>query len=249
LRLATFAGANVSFSEGCDRRADGPAARRRHEHGGNHSRKRQGGDHVKHMLTGAWITAAAVLISGCSAFRMSVRDAEPGAESRLSAKYDEEDLLSLAKSMSDAIVAHPFPAADEASHPIVAPMGIRNATKTHIDTEALMDTVTTHLLDTGSLRLVNTDQRDTLLKEQGYQLANCTPETRTAIGKQLGARYILTGRLAEIEKKSGREVRVSRKQDVYYQLTMEVTDLQTGLVVLRKQKDRLRRASKPIIGW
>jgi PBP1b-binding outer membrane lipoprotein LpoB len=99
------------------------------------------------------------------------------------------------------------------------------------------------------MRFVNASRRDDLLREQGYQLANCTPETRNAVGKQLGAKYMITGSLVEISQKSGREVRVSRKEDVYYQLTVELTDLETGLIEVRKQRDRLRRASKPIIGW
>ena len=48
---------------------------------------------------------------------------------------------------------------------------------------------------------------------------------------------------------SSPEVRVSKKQDVFYQLTMEVTDLQSGEILLIKQVTRMRRASKPIIGW
>ncbi len=62
----------------------------------------------------------------------------------------------------------------------------------------------------------------------------------------------LIDRLVDRERaarESGREVRVSRKQDVYYQLTVEVTDLETSLIAARTQKDRLRRASKPLIGW
>ena len=88
-----------------------------------------------------------------------------------------------------------------------------------------------------------------LLKEQGYQLANCTPETRRSIGKQLGAKYMLTGSLTEIETESGKQVRVSKKQDVYLQLTVELMDIETGLLTVRKQVERMREASKPIIGW
>ena len=60
---------------------------------------------------------------------------------------------------------------------------------------------------------------------------------------------MITGSLVEIGNSSGKEVRVSKKQDVYYQLTVEITNLETGLIEVRKQRDRLRRASKPLIGW
>jgi uncharacterized protein (TIGR02722 family) len=185
---------------------------------------------------------------GCSAFRISVENKDPAKTSALSAKYDQEDLITLADQISKAILSHPFPPNGTKSI-ILADMGIRNKTKSHIDMQALADTITTKLLNSGKIQLANTGDRDKILREQGFQLTNCTPDTRSRIGKQLGADFILTGSLTEIEKTSGREVRVSKKRDVYYQLTMKITNLETGLVVLQKQQDRLRRASKPLIGW
>lgn len=203
------------------------------------------------MKTHYRLTALALLavaLSGCAAFRTSVRDRDPDKSRSITAKYDQNDLLTWAKLMSQDILENPFPKA-EGENPIVVSMGIQNRTRTHMDMKALSDSISTELLNSGKMQFVNAARRDDLLKEQGYQLANCTAATRTAIGKQLGAKYMLTGSLVEIEHKSGREVRVSRKQDVYYQLTVELTDLETGLIVLRKQRDRLRRATKPIIGW
>ena len=99
------------------------------------------------------------------------------------------------------------------------------------------------------MQIINTTQRDNQLKEQGYQLANVTPETRVQVGKQLGAKYMLSGAIMEISSESGRQARISKKEDVFYRLTVELTDLQTGLIVVRKQVERMRQASKPIIGW
>jgi uncharacterized protein (TIGR02722 family) len=188
------------------------------------------------------------LMSGCTMFKYSVQEREVGKDAPLTAGYDQSDLLTWGSQMATEILAHPFPPAG-VEKPILVVMGIQNRTSEHIDMKALSDTVTTKMLDTGKIQLVNEVRRDDLLKEQGYQLQNCTPETRTAIGRQLGARYMLTGSLIEIESKSGKEVAASKKKDVYYQLTGEITDLETGLIVLRKQLDRLRRASKPLIGW
>jgi len=189
----------------------------------------------------------AIGLSGCSAFRISVDDQDPEKASTITADYDQRDLLSWAKLMSEDILTAPFPR--DNSNPIMVVMGIQNRTTEHIDMKALEDSITTELMNSGKMRFVNASRRDDLLREQGYQLANCTPETRNAIGKQLGAKYMVTGSLVEISQKSGREVRVSRKEDVFYQLTVELTDLETGLIEVRKQRDRLRRASKPIIGW
>ncbi|MBM4148144.1 MAG: hypothetical protein FJ224_03780 [Lentisphaerae bacterium] len=194
------------------------------------------------------VVGGAAVFSGCAAFRISIDEKAPEEASALTAKYDQNDLLTWAKLMSEDIVNAPFPR-KEGENPILVVMGIQNRTASHLDTKAIEDSITTELMNTGRMRFVNASRRDDLLREQGYQLANCTEETRTAIGRQLGARYMLTGSLVEISQKSGREVRVSRQEDVYYQLTVEITDLETGIMELRKQRDRLRRASKPIIGW
>lgn len=186
--------------------------------------------------------------SGCAMFQQSISDKAPVGEKKLTANYDQEDLLSLAKQASDAIVAYPFPGPDD-KKPIIVEMGIQNRTSAHLDTKALADTMTTQLMDTRQMQFVDASLRDNLLKEQNYQLANCTPETRRQIGKQLGAKYMLTGAITEIRTESGREVRVSKKQDVYLQLTVELTDLETGLLTVRRQVQRMREASKPIIGW
>ena len=37
--------------------------------------------------------------------------------------------------------------------------------------------------------------------------------------------------------------------DSDYQLTVEVTNVETAEVMVKKQRDRLRRASRPLIGW
>jgi len=203
----------------------------------------------KKNLKAVFTIVSISLVAGCAAFRQSVTEKDPQKAKPLDAKYDASDLLGWADEMAKLILNAPFPPTNVTNKPIVAELGIQNRTKDHLDTQALADTIVTKLMDSGKLQFVNTTRRDELLKEQGYQLANCTENTRVSIGKQLGARYMLTGSIIEINKKSGRQVRVSKQEDVYYQLTMEITDLETGVIVLRKQLDRMRSASKPIFGW
>ncbi len=196
----------------------------------------------------AAILTAMLLAGGCSAFRQSVTSEDPRSASTLTAKFDQRDLLEMADQLAADMLAHPFPP-EGSTAPIVASLGINNNTSTHLDVVSLEDTLTTLLLDSGRLQFVNTARRDDLIKEQGYQLANATEASRVQVGKQLGARYMLTGAIAEIGAKTGKQVRASKQQDVYYQLTLEITDLETGLIVLRKQRDRLRRKSTPLFGW
>ncbi|OVE75889.1 hypothetical protein BVX97_03545 [bacterium E08(2017)] len=194
------------------------------------------------------LSVALTALCGCAAFQRSIEEQDPKDAETLSARYDQNDMLKWGDMIAGDIIGHYFIKSAE-SRPLIADLGIQNRTKEHLDMQSLADTITTRLLDSGRVRLVNTADRDKLLKEQGYQLANCTMATRSAIGKQLGAKYMMTGALIEMSQEQGREVRVSKKKNVYYQLTINITDLETGEIVMKKQRDRLRMESKPIIGW
>lgn len=192
----------------------------------------------------------AVLIagSGCSAFRASVQNenVDTASAKPMDTGYDFGDLRWLGDTVGTDLMSSSMLSGRK---PIIVVMGIENRTDEHIDTKAITDTIRTKLINSGKADFVNESRRDALLKEQGYQLANCTPETRAMIGKQLGARYMLSGSLVKITKDTPRQVRVSKQEQVYFQLTTEVTDLETGLIAWTTQKERVRGASKPIIGW
>jgi penicillin-binding protein activator len=190
----------------------------------------------------------AVLGSGCAAFRQDVTTVDVDKSKPMSASYDYTDL----RSMTDEIAVKLLDSdafKKPATPPIVAIFDVQNNTTLHIDTLALTDTLRRKMMESNKAKFVNTARRDQLLKEQEYQGRNATAETRTAVGRQLGAKYMITGALAELKKKTGRQVRVSEKEEIYYQLTIEVTDLETGLVEAAPQVERARKESRPIIGW
>jgi hypothetical protein len=70
-----------------------------------------------------------------------------------------------------------------------------------------------------------------------------------AIGRQLGAKYMITGTLAEMREESPRQVRVSKTKVNYYKLTFEVTDLQTAEIKWIHEEEFAREASQPLFGW
>ena len=190
----------------------------------------------------------ALVFSGCAMFRANVSESDVNKPVRMSAHYDYEDLHVLGKTMGDAIVTSEV-VRTQAAAPIFVILGIENRTTEHIDTQALADTMRTDMLQSGKIQFVNQTRRDDMMREQNFQAANATKDTQVAIGKQLGARYMLTGSLVEIKKTSPREARVSKQEEIFLQLTVELTDLQTGLLVWTKQAERARTIRKPLFGW
>jgi len=193
----------------------------------------------------------AVIVSlgtSCRSFHASTKEVDVATAKPMDTGYDYSDLRWLGNSVGTDITT--LKTIDQGGKkPIIVVMGIQNRTSRHIDTKAITDTIRTVVINNGKADFVNETRRDDLLKEQGYQLANCTPETRVAIGRNLGARYMLTGSLIEIKKEEPRQVRLTKSEEVYYQLTVEITDLETSLIAWTTQKERARGGTKPVIGW
>jgi uncharacterized protein (TIGR02722 family) len=64
-----------------------------------------------------------------------------------------------------------------------------------------------------------------------------------AIGKQVGAQYMLYGNLASIVKSN------KDKSDVYYKFTLRLLDLQSGLVEWADETEIRKTKDKEFVSW
>ena len=192
---------------------------------------------------GFWMT-------GCAAFRTSTSDVDvtSGKSPVERADYNYSDMRNITQAVVNELIASPF-LNDQGTPPIMMIAGVQNRTSAYVDTKNLTDKMRTLLFKSGKVQFVNEARREDLLKEQGYQAANATPDTQAAVGRQLGAKYMLSGSLVEMEETSGRQVRVSKQVLKYYKLTIEVTDLETGLLAWTTEEEFARQESQPLIGW
>jgi hypothetical protein len=194
------------------------------------------------------VCAGALLLTGCAMFRAKVTDVNVNETRHLDNNYDYSDMRKLTEELVNDILAGDF-VAKAGKPPILMIPGIENRTKEYVDTKSLTDRVRTLLIQSGKVQFVNEARREALLKEQGYQAANVTPETQVAVGKQIGAQYMVTGSFTQMQSDSIRQARVSKTDINYYKLTVEVTDLQTGLINWTTEKEFAREARTPLIGW
>lgn len=192
-------------------------------------------------------SALALLSGGCAMFRASTTELDVDEKRHMTADYDYTDMRVMTQEFADGMMAEFL--ARQPSPPIMVTAGLENRTSRHEDTKLITDRIRDIILPTGKAQFINEARRADLMKEQGYQAANATPETQARIGRQLGAKFMISGSLAEMESKSPRQVRVSRQQVKYYHMVIEVTDLESGLLVWSKTRDFAREISKPIIGW
>jgi len=194
------------------------------------------------------ILSSVLILSGCAMFRIRVKDDDVNKMPQLDARYGPQDLRRLSQDISTEIENSSF-MTNQQGAPIMIIYGVQPRTTTFVDTQALTDRIRTTLIQSGKIQFVNETRRKELMKEQGFQAQSATEDTRTNIGKQLGARYMFTGALVEMQKQTGAQVRVSKTELMYYQLTIDITDLETGIVAWSTQKEFAREKREPLIGW
>lgn len=194
------------------------------------------------------MAGAMIMTTGCAAFRTSTQDVGINDMDHFKADYDATDMRNITQDVVNQLLSSAM-LANEPSPPIMMISGVQNRTSEYVDTKNLTDRMRTLLIQSGQVRFVNAARRDDLLKEQGYQAANATAATSTAIGQQLGAKYMLSGSLTQMTQKTGKQVRVSKTKMNYYKLTVEVTNLETGLIDWTTEVEFARKERQPLIGW
>jgi penicillin-binding protein activator len=186
--------------------------------------------------------------SGCAMFRAKVSETDPDKPRHLSTGYDYTDLKTISERITQEFLNSPF-LESQTEPPVMMIAGVQNRTAQYVDGKNLTDRIRTMIFPTGRVRFINEARRDDLMAEQGFSAANATPETQVAVGRQLGARYMMSGSLTEMKDRTPRQVRVSKTEIRYYKLTFEVTDLESNEISWIHEVEFAREARLPLIGW
>lgn len=186
------------------------------------------------------------MLAGCSA---TTRDLSPDDTIHYDEGYDFTDKKTIVNYLVSSLLnKRPLVARDD--RPVLIVYGVANRTSEHIETSGITDDIRQEILQSGRARFVNKVQRENIAEETDYQYGgNVSAETRLQRARQVGAEYMITGTLRSIEKKEAKQVRLKKKTLQYYSLTLELTDLQTGLIEWTDSAEIVRESSKPFIGW
>ncbi len=116
--------------------------------------------------------------------------------------------------------------------PAVAVIPLRNETSEHIDSalDALISDIETTLVNAGHVRVISMDQQPKLVEEIRRQYSGAFDPSQTAVwGKQIGARYIVTGKVYNTDERQSGERRVQ------YFMFVQVLDVQTGEILFQNK--------------
>lgn len=163
-------------------------------------------------------------------------------ENLMNDQWSETDMQEAVKTMVESMVRHPA-VADAKKMPTVMVTNLQNKTSEHIDTQSIMDMVRVDLTNSGRVQFVDKEAREDISNEYDYQNTGIvSAETKKSPGGQIGADFIINGRLDSIVQEVGKD------KSVYYKLTLNLTNLKTGVISWTNYKQIRKVFKKKSIG-
>ena len=191
------------------------------------------------------LLAAALGATACSSGPRAVRGSdEPGLDYHaMSTALDKRDLQRMMnenmQAMRSAAVVQRWTGENR---PGVAVMPIQNQTTEHIDSalNALISDIETELINWGAVKVVSLQQQQGMIEEirRQYSGGQNSAFDQTQIshwGKQVGARYFVTGKVYTTDE------RVEDQRRVQYYLFVQVLAVETARSCSRTRRTRPRR--------
>jgi len=171
----------------------------------------------------------AALALGCGPTYVRGSEVEGLDDYAMSTGLDKRDLEQLFdenwKSLGESAVAEKWKA--EPEPPVVSLFPVSNETSEHIrdQLDALLSKMETKLINGGLATVVDHAKQDALIEEVKKQQGGAFDESKSAeVGRQLGAKYFLTGKIYDSAEK------VEDERRVQYFLFMKVVEVETGVV-------------------
>ncbi len=185
-----------------------------------------------------------ILLTSCGTTKIEEIDA--GSSQRLTTGFGTASLNATVKKMVDSILV--FPGLAEATknkRPIIVGYPLRNMTSQHINTAQILKSTSIQLLRSGKFKFISRESDDALIKEVKYQQNSGLVNKNSAkeFGKQIAPDYILTGTITEIVEQK------DRVKDIYYNVSMELKNLETGSLEWADEKPIRLQSTKSTFGF
>jgi uncharacterized protein (TIGR02722 family) len=197
----------------------------------------------KHLIFIGYSLMALFFIGcGPQAFVKGKYDENVERTNLMTDEWSESDMQETVKSMVASLVTHPVVVGPK-TRPVVMVTQLQNKTSEHIDTQSIMDMVRVELMKTGKLAFIDKEARQDIDQEYDYQNSGrVSSETKKGPGAQTGADFIVNGRLDSIVQEVGKE------KSVYYKITLNLTNIKSGVIEWTDQKQIRKLYKKKTIG-
>ncbi|HTE28611.1 penicillin-binding protein activator LpoB [Flavitalea sp.] len=181
----------------------------------------------KVILAIAIVTTVSVVGTSCA---RKVTRIDPTEQIDLSGRWNNTDSRFVAEEMIGTILNDKWVSNHQQSQngqkPVIIVGFVSNKSHEHIEAETFVKDVEQSFIKSGKLRLVQGGKkREELRAEKSDQQSNASVSSMKKFGLEQGADYILQGSINSIVDSE------KRKKVVYYQVNLELTNIQSNEVV------------------
>ncbi len=190
---------------------------------------------------GALVFTLAATSCGPKAFIKGQYD-DVNKENNLNDRWSETDMQKVVQDLVASMLAHPSINAAKTS-PFVMVTQLQNKTSEIIDTQSVMDMVRVELQKTGKVQFIDKEARQDIADEYNYQGSGVvSQESKKTAGGQVGADFIVNGRLDSITQEAGKE------KSIYYKITLNLTNIKTSVITWTDHKQIRKAYTKRSLG-
>ena len=195
----------------------------------------------------ATLSLGALLMSGCATggagmvgANSNVKYGDSKAVETVTADFGSSDLQSTAETLTQSLLESRYIMKAQ-QPPKVRLRTVNNLTYEHIDTKAITDKIRIKLLKSGQVRfLADTANLNQVSQERDL---TTTATTKTKMKAMTDSDYIITGNVRSIKKAN------DDMKDVYYNVSLELVDPQSGEILWADEKEIRKVTSKSSVGW
>jgi penicillin-binding protein activator len=177
--------------------------------------------------------AIAGIAAGCGPKAVRDTDVEGLDTAAMSTGLDKRDLERMLRENMNALQKAPvIQRWSQEDRPAVAVIPLRNETSEHIDSalDALISDIETKLVNAGHVRVISMDQQPKLVEEIRRQYSGAFDQSQIAgWGKQIGARYVVTGKVYNTDERQSGERRVQ------YFMFIQVLSIESGEILFQNK--------------
>jgi uncharacterized protein (TIGR02722 family) len=156
-------------------------------------------------------------------------------ENNLNDRWSETDMQKVVSNLVGKMLTTPVLAKSK-QQPLIMVTKLENKTSEIIDTQSIMDYVKVEIMGSDKAKFIDKEAREDIKSEYDYQNSGMVSKgSAKGPGGQLGADFILNGRLDSIVQEAGKQ------KTVYYKVTFILTNLKTG-VMEWSGHDQIRKA-------
>ena len=175
-------------------------------------------------------SVASLLVFGCGPKAVRGEEVAGLDDQAMSTGLDRRDLQKMLHENMNALQASPVIARWQKETPTVSVLPLRNETTEHIDSQldSLISDIETTLVNAGHVQVISLESQPALMEQVRKQYQDGFDQSKIAgWGKQIGVRYVVTGKVFAADERQDNERRVQ------YFMFIQVLDVETSAILFQ----------------